>query len=1346
MRFTRYARLVLTTLIAGACGTEAAIDTAPADPTPADLLRVQVTTQHDSILIGDSKPFAAVVTNQFGQTRDVAVSWKVRDEAIGTITGAGAFTAFAVGRTQVIAAIAGHADTTNVVVVPGANLKVEPEIVAVPEGDTLRFAALFGSSDAAGARIVSQAQTWSTSDTLVAMIDSDGLLVARDSGDVTISVATASASATAQVSVIKGAASRIVVTPTTTTIATGGAVTLTAVVYDNAGRVLTRKITWSTSAPAIATVSGAGRVTGLTKGFATISARAEGITGSALVNVGPPATASVRLTLQASQIALGATTTATGQALDASGAVIPGALIAYNSSQPSVATVNASGVVTAMAEGTTTINAISGGKTASQTLTVIRPVPTTLSIVPAAPGVAQGKTAQLSADIRDQTGRQMTGITVNWSSSTPGVATVSNSGLMTGVSAGTTSITASAAGLSKSATATVTPVPVATVSVSPSSVTLDPAQTQTLAVVLRDAAGNVLQNRVVDWSSSAPTVATVNSVGQVTGVAAGSAVITALSEGQTATVSVTVTAAPQPIVGSVTVTLNAASITVGQKTQATASVFDQGGAPMTGQTITYASSAPTVASVSATGQITALAAGSTTITATAGGVSGAALLSATPAPTGAVASVTVALSKPGLVAGGSALATSTLKDANGTVVSGVVSWSSSAPTVATVSSNGTVSGIGAGTANIRAQSGTVSGAAPISVTVKIGSTNPPATIAVTPSTATLDQGTTLQLSDDVRDAGGAPVSATVTWSSQNSAIATVSANGLVTAVAAGTTSIVASTSTGLTASASITVTAQAPAPVATVTVSLAASSIQAGQGTQGTAVAKDAAGNVLTRTVAWSSSNTGVATVATNGLVTGVTPGSATITAIIGGVSGSASVSVTQPPAPPPPPAGSIALLIKRYDNGSGTVLVSNGIPLAQGALFPNQLRNFRVLVNGVEQSIYAEALTGLHRDGSLRTIFVQFYNNVPVTGQATGALVLGQARTTTDIPAPTANRTTITAFALPSDPNYLVQTDLNGPTITSAAARALGGVFNKYEGDFAYFANVHWNQDGASWSGANYYDRALIYYAMWVRTGNPDYFYRGTAIAVDYRVNYLEANAYATSPHWSQVEGLEQHYLLSGDSKTKFAVARVAEQMRGYPLADTTFTLWMESRIQARSLQALYTAWRIGAVGPANLNLPALIDKAIDDILKTQRSDGSFGWPNTCDYSLSYMNGLLNDVFIKVHTYYRADPRMLSMVQKNADYLWNAEWLSASNAFKYITQNCTSQASGYVGGPVPAVDLNNLFVTSYSWLYNRTGNATYKTRADQIFAGAVNGSFINGSKQFNQQYTSSFRYLAYRQ
>jgi hypothetical protein len=116
----------------------------------------------------------------------------------------------------------------------------------------------------------------------------------------------------------------------------------------------------------------------------------------------------------------------------------------------------------------------------------------------------------------------------------------------------------------------------------------------------------------------------------------------------------------------------------------------------------------------------------------------------------------------------------------------------------------------------------------------------------------------------------------------------------VSAVAAGSANIIA-TSEGKSGQATVSVTSVA---VASVSVSVASNSINVGQTTQATAVTRDANNNVLTgRQIAWSSSNTSVATVNSSGLVTGVAPGMVTILATSEGKSGSENVSVSSTPS-----------------------------------------------------------------------------------------------------------------------------------------------------------------------------------------------------------------------------------------------------------------------------------------------------------------------------------------------------------------------------------------------------------------------------------------------------------------
>src|SRR5205814_744035 len=143
-------------------------------------------------------------------------------------------------------------------------------------------------------------------------------------------------------------------------------------------------------------------------------------------------------------------------------------------------------------------------------------------------------TVQLAATPLDSGGNALSGRIVTWGTNSPTVATVGNSGLVTAVSAGSATITATSETKAGDATITVTAVPVASEIVSPAIAPLRVGTTVQLTATPRDAVGTALPGRQVDWTSSAPSIATVNSAGLVTAVAPGSATITATSETKTA--------------------------------------------------------------------------------------------------------------------------------------------------------------------------------------------------------------------------------------------------------------------------------------------------------------------------------------------------------------------------------------------------------------------------------------------------------------------------------------------------------------------------------------------------------------------------------------------------------------------------------------------------------------------------------------------------------------------------------------------------------------------------------------------------------------------------------------------
>jgi uncharacterized protein YjdB len=264
----------------------------------------------------------------------------------------------------------------------------------------------------------------------------------------------------------------------------------------------------------------------------------------------PEVVASVSITNPSTSLQYGLTVQLAGSVKSASGTALSGRTITWTTSNEVIARISSTGLVTAGAVrgGTAepvTITASSEGKSATTTLR-IEPIP----VATVTPSLAQvtvyvGQTVQLGLTAKDVTGGIVTGRSVTWTSTSPNVATVSAQGLVTAVAPGAAAITGSIEGKTATTAMAVAVVPVSTVSISPATGRINVGQTLPLTASARDSAGNVVTGRAVTWSTSAPAVATVSTAGVVTAVAAGSATITATSEGRSGTALITV---PPPAV------------------------------------------------------------------------------------------------------------------------------------------------------------------------------------------------------------------------------------------------------------------------------------------------------------------------------------------------------------------------------------------------------------------------------------------------------------------------------------------------------------------------------------------------------------------------------------------------------------------------------------------------------------------------------------------------------------------------------------------------------------------------------------------------------------------------------
>ena len=438
------------------------------------------------------------------------------------------------------------------------------------------------------------------------------------------------------------------------------------------------------------------------------------------------------------------------------------------------------------------------GQSTPVELALLPPPVSTVVVSPSASSLFVGATAALATTLRESGGVLLGARVTGWSSSNQTVASVSATGVVTGVApGGPVTITATSEGRSGTAQVTVLQVPVATVTVTPAGLTVAQGSTATLTATPRDRDGVILTGRPVTWSSNSPAIAAVSATGVVTGVAPGSAIITATSEGQRATVDVTVQAPP---VATVRVTPATVNISIQQSVALSASVQDANGNTVSGAVVQWTSQNVAVATVNSSGVVTAQSAGTTTIRATSGAVVGTATVTVA-AP---VARIAIVLLGPALTVGGTLQMGASALDASGNTVQGVsFQWTSGTTSVATIGvSTGIITAVAAGTSVIKAT-------APngVEATTTLTVSQAIATITVTPAPGTLDAlGKTLQLTAVARDSGGNVVpNPGFVWAvTAGPSAVSVSNAGLVTAIANGSTVI--TVSAGPRASAQIPIT------------------------------------------------------------------------------------------------------------------------------------------------------------------------------------------------------------------------------------------------------------------------------------------------------------------------------------------------------------------------------------------------------------------------------------------------------------------------------------------------------------------------------------------------------------
>ena len=271
---------------------------------------------------------------------------------------------------------------------------------------------------------------------------------------------------------------------------------LTVTVRSDIGAIIVAPVTWISRDTTIASVSAAGVVTGRKLGTVSILASYGHTYDSSRVTVVFVPVKSVVVTAPSSLL-LGASAPGSAQTLDSNGVVLTGRPVTWSSRNPSVVTVSATGVLTAVGAGTAIVDATSGTATGSATITVFGPLKTIAVNLPLST-LHMLSSTQATATFADAAGNVLTGYIAAWTSSNTTVASVTSSGLVTVNNIGTTVITATAGG--KSGSATLTAIAASSFQELPATLpavylnTVAPAAPATGGVVINVPAGGNLQN------------------------------------------------------------------------------------------------------------------------------------------------------------------------------------------------------------------------------------------------------------------------------------------------------------------------------------------------------------------------------------------------------------------------------------------------------------------------------------------------------------------------------------------------------------------------------------------------------------------------------------------------------------------------------------------------------------------------------------------------------------------------------------------------------------------------------------------------------------------------------------
>jgi len=713
--------------------------------TSATLTGVTVSPSAATIFVGASVGLTATANYSDGTAVDVTATalWSTSDGALATVAG-GLVKGLGAGTATITASYSTAKGTAAITVSPAKLLAItiSPVDSSAPLGSKPTLKAT-GTYEGGVVKDVTNDVAWSTDDGAIATVSnatgSKGQVSPLAVGKTTVRAKLDGVEGSTSITVTKATLSGITITPNpvAATAGTKQFLKATASYSDGSTIDVTTTCTWATGSAAIATVSNAtgaqGLLSAVAVGSTTVTCQQSGVTGTATVNVtgatlDQVVVAPINPTCRVGEtIAFNATAISTaGTSTNVTGAAT------WKSSNTTVlsTTPGPANRFRCAAKGTSTVSATYLGKTGTTTVTVSDAVVVSITVDPAALtlGVGAFQQYQATAIFSDGTSINVTGA-ATWVSSAPAVAAIGDAGANKGrlqtLSAGSTTIKATYAGISGSTPLTVSSAVITAIQLTPAAGSV-PAGVSfgfQATAIYSDGSSKPVTG-LATWVSSNSSVLAVSNAGatkgNATSIAAGTATVSATYGGFTGKATIVVTKAK---LVTVQITPFKPSLPVGYGVRMVATgVWDDGFTlNVTGQA-TWTTSNGSIAAVSDAignkGRVTPIAAGTATISAQYAGVVGTNVVTVTSAT---LVSIAVGPTAPTVAVGGSQqlVATGTFSDGSTLDIADYVGWSSSNTALADVSNaadtKGVAYGFAVGTVTVTATRGAVTGTATLTV-------------------------------------------------------------------------------------------------------------------------------------------------------------------------------------------------------------------------------------------------------------------------------------------------------------------------------------------------------------------------------------------------------------------------------------------------------------------------------------------------------------------------------------------------------------------------------------------------------------------------------------------------------